>query len=161
DERVPARLRLALGELVRAVLLEARRRLGCAQPALGIDLHRGRDLVARERVPVALGGCRRLWRCCDLRHWATTSGVSASSIPFEPTSSCFASSLTVGNCGSILSSVSTSTADTATRMNHLWSAGITYHGACSVLVADSMSENAAWYSSQCARSLMSLALNFQ
>jgi hypothetical protein len=36
-------------------------------------------------------------------------------------------------------------ADTATRMNHLWSAGITYQGAHSVLVLDSSCPYAFWY----------------
>ena len=30
------------------------------------------------------------------------------------------------------------------RANHLWSAGITYQGAHSVLVSESISENAFW-----------------
>ena len=32
----------------------------------------------------------------------------------------------------------------AIRAYHLWSAGITYHGAHSVLVAESIGEKAAW-----------------
>ena len=46
-------------------------------------------------------------------------------------------------------------------MTHLWSAGITYHGAHGVDVAVSASSKAAMYSSQCARSATSAALNFQ
>ena len=49
---------------------------------------------------------------------------------------------------------------TAVRMNHLWSAGITYHGA-PVLVARSAASKASWYSSQCARSATSPGENFQ
>jgi hypothetical protein len=41
-------------------------------------------------------------------------------------------------------SVCASTAAAQMRANHLWSAGTTYHGACSVLVADSICENARW-----------------
>jgi hypothetical protein len=36
------------------------------------------------------------------------------------------------------------TAETQIRANHFRSAGITYHGAHFVLVADSISEKAAW-----------------
>ena len=38
----------------------------------------------------------------------------------------------------------TSTAPAAMRANHFRSAGITYHGAHSVLVCESISENAFW-----------------
>jgi hypothetical protein len=55
-----------------------------------------------------------------------------------------ASGVGTGNFGSIVISVSTRTAAAAMRANHLWSAGITYHGAHSVLVAESISENAFW-----------------
>ena len=37
-----------------------------------------------------------------------------------------------------------STAPAQMRANHLRSAGMTYHGACSVLVADSIREKASW-----------------
>ena len=37
-----------------------------------------------------------------------------------------------------------STAPTQMRANHLWSAGITCHGAHSVLVCESTSEKAFW-----------------
>ena len=53
------------------------------------------------------------------------------------------------------------TAAATTRRYHLWSAGSTYHGAHSVLVFESIRENAVWYASQCSRVLTSLALNFQ
>ena len=45
-------------------------------------------------------------------------------------------------------------------MSHLWSAGMTCHGAHSVEVAVSADSNAAMYSSQRARSSTSPALNF-
>ena len=46
-------------------------------------------------------------------------------------------------------------------MNHFRSAGMTCHGAHGVDVFDSMSANAAWYSSQWTRSRASDAENFQ
>ena len=55
-----------------------------------------------------------------------------------------ASGDTLGNFGSILISALAMTADAQMRANHLWSAGITYQGAHSVLVAESISENAFW-----------------
>ena len=45
--------------------------------------------------------------------------------------------------------------------NHLWSAGTTYHGACSVEHFSKASSYASTYSSQRLRSSRSLALNFQ
>ena len=51
---------------------------------------------------------------------------------------------TSGYCGSISISVCASTAATQIRANHLRSAGMTYHGAHCVLVADSICENAVW-----------------
>ena len=49
-------------------------------------------------------------------------------------------------------SASAMIAEAAMRANHLWSAGITCHGAHSVLVCESISEYAIWYSSQYSRS---------
>ncbi len=53
------------------------------------------------------------------------------------------------------------TAAAQIRANHFRSAGTTYHGAHFVLVADSISENACWYSSHRRRSRTSAAENFQ
>ena len=66
-----------------------------------------------------------------------------------------------GSAGRAPSALWTITADAANRASHLRSAGITYHGAHSVLVWESISENARWYSSQKRRSSTSAAENFQ
>ena len=66
------------------------------------------------------------------------------SAAFASRSSRRCSSVTSGYRGSSSSSACTRMAPTQMRANHLWSAGITYHGAHSVLVWDSMSENARW-----------------
>ncbi len=50
----------------------------------------------------------------------------------------------LGYCGSISTSVWARIADTQMRANHLWSAGMTYQGAHSVLVLESISEKAVW-----------------
>src|SRR5271170_2116917 len=49
-----------------------------------------------------------------------------------------------GYFGLIASSAVTRTAAVASRVNHLWSAGTTYHGAHLVLVWLSMSSKARW-----------------
>src|SRR5262249_33491961 len=49
-----------------------------------------------------------------------------------------------GDRGAVSVTVCTITAAAQIRANHLWSAGITYHGAQRVLVADSICENALW-----------------
>ena len=71
-------------------------------------------------------------------------GASASSSRLTACSCWRRSSLTTGYRGSISTRVCTITPAAQTRANHLWSAGITYHGAQRVLVADSISENAFW-----------------
>src|SRR6202521_1616331 len=53
---------------------------------------------------------------------------------FAASSSLRFSSSSLGYARSSDSSVSTSTVDTTSRVNHLLSAGTTYHGACSVAV---------------------------
>src|SRR5207302_8215425 len=55
---------------------------------------------------------------------------------------------TVGYLGSISSRALAITAAATIRVNHLWSAGITYQGAHLVLVLLSICENADWYASQ-------------
>src|SRR5450759_1280177 len=57
--------------------------------------------------------------------------------------------------------VSLTAAATITRVNHLLSAGTTYHGAALVAVFLIMSSYASWYSSQYPRSFRSAAENFQ
>ena len=47
-------------------------------------------------------------------------------------------------CGSMSPSACARTAVTAIRANHLWSAGITHHGAQLVLVSPSIAANARW-----------------
>src|SRR5215470_16374114 len=74
----------------------------------------------------------------------TPLGASASSSRLTARSCWRRSSLTTGYLGSISIRVCTITAAAQIRANHLWSAGITYHGAQRVLVADSISENAFW-----------------
>ena len=59
-------------------------------------------------------------------------------------SSASASGASTGYCGSIVIRVSMITAAAAMRANHLWSAGMTYQGAHSVLVLESISEKAFW-----------------
>src|SRR5262249_25326424 len=71
-------------------------------------------------------------------------GASASSSRLTACSCWRWSSLTTGYRGSISIRVCTITAAAQIRANHLWSAGITYHGAQRVLVADSICENALW-----------------
>ena len=65
DERAPAGLGLALGELVRPILLEPGGGLGGRQAVRRIDLQRGRDLVSRQLVPGVprrrFGGGGQLW----------------------------------------------------------------------------------------------------
>src|SRR5580700_3889945 len=58
----------------------------------------------------------------------------ATSIFFAASSSFFFASSTLGYARSSDSSVSTSTADTTSRVNHLLSAGTPYHGASSLAV---------------------------
>jgi hypothetical protein len=53
------------------------------------------------------------------------------------------------------------TETTASRVNHLWSAGMMYQGAQDVLVWLSISSLASMYESQCRRSRISAAENFQ
>src|SRR6516164_1531022 len=73
---------------------------------------------------------------------AAPFGASASSIALVSASSFRLAAFTFGYRGSISIRVRASTAVTQARANHLWSAGITYHGAQSVDVFDSISENA-------------------
>src|SRR5262249_20498031 len=67
----------------------------------------------------------------------------------------------LGYARSRLLSASTTAAATTSRVNHLWSAGTTYHGACGVAVCWIMSSYACMYSSQRPRSCASTAENFQ
>ena len=75
---------------------------------------------------------------------AAPLGASASSSTLVSSSALRASAVTFGNRGSISISALAMTAAAQRRANHLWSAGITYQGAHSVLVAESISENAFW-----------------
>ena len=75
---------------------------------------------------------------------AAPSGDCASRVSLTSCSAFRASRPTVGKRGSISISALAITAAGAIRAYHLRSAGITCHGAHSVLVLDSILENARW-----------------
>ena len=75
---------------------------------------------------------------------AAPAGACASRVVLTFRRSRRAASSTVGYRGSISISVWAITAAAAMRANHLRSAGMTYQGAHSVLVWESISENARW-----------------
>ena len=79
-----------------------------------------------------------------LAHVGQISPPSASSSSFASSIAARAAASMTGNLGSICTSSSRITAAADRRISHFRSAGITYHGACSVLVWLSTSAKACW-----------------
>src|SRR6516165_7872019 len=111
----------------------------------------------RQRQAVEIGGAETSWRhpyvanClskvslgrCGCHGFRLPDGASASSASRTLRISLRSAAPTLGNERSRPFSASMITEATTRRVNHLWSAGTTYQGACGVLVARIISSYAA------------------